>query len=108
MFFPKVIVLFKKNLSLNNKFSLQLEPISPHSPSVGYFKPTPVNKEVLEKRDELLKDKILNVKKKWQENNIKFIEDISVTYAKLHKPTGISAYNKVFIKINYNVYVFLC
>jgi hypothetical protein len=55
-----------------------------------------MNKDVIVKRDELFKDKISNIKKKWEDNKIKFIDDISITYANLHKPSGITGYIKVF------------
>ena len=73
-----------------------MEPISPHSPSFGYYKPSTMNIDVIAKRDELFKDKISNIKKKWEDNKIKFIDDISITYANLHKPSGITGYIKVF------------
>jgi len=52
--------------------------------------------EKKEKIEELLKAKIEETSKKWEERKIKFVDDITVTYGKLNKPLGVIKYSKVF------------
>lgn len=49
----------------------------------------------LEKRDEIKNEKMSLIKKKWIENKITFIDDISISYGKLHALKGSIVYKKV-------------
>ncbi len=48
-----------------------------------------------EKKIEIIKAKIQDTNKKWDDKKIKFIDDISVTYGKLNKVIGVVKYTKV-------------
>lgn len=95
---------------MNKFFSIflqkQISPVRAKSPTYYLKKPIPTNPEIKEKKEELIKAKIEETSKKWEERKIKFIDDISVTYGKMNRVMGVPKYSKV-IEGFFSIWIFI-
>ena len=72
-----------------------MSPVRCRSPNYSIKNPIAQNTDIKEKKNELIKNRIEEIRKSWDGKKNKFIDDISISYGKIHRPLGVLKFHKV-------------